>query len=81
MLVKSFGEDERRKMTKSDFFGSPFLSSHVLNGTFVSIFMNCYTDCNHAGINILDQLYLSEESRFPSGYSELQLEGTVINFR
>jgi len=62
MLVKSFGEDERRKMTKSDFFGSPFLSSHVLNGTFASIFMNCYTDCNHAGINILDQLYLSEES-------------------
>jgi len=28
-------------MTKSDFFGGLLLSSHVLKGTFASIFMNC----------------------------------------
>jgi len=32
---------EERKMTKSDFFGGLFLSSHVLNGTFASIFVSC----------------------------------------
>ena len=44
MLVKSFvwKEERRKKMTtKSDFFGSLFLSSHVLNGMFVSVFVNC----------------------------------------
>jgi len=28
-------------MTKSDFFSGLFLSSHVLKGTFASIFVNC----------------------------------------
>jgi len=28
-------------MTKSDFFGGLFLSSHVLNGMFASVFVNC----------------------------------------
>jgi len=28
-------------MTKSDFFGSRFLSSNILKGTFASISMNC----------------------------------------
>ena len=32
---------ERKKMTKSDFFGSPFLSPSVLKGTFANIFVNC----------------------------------------
>ena len=32
---------ERKKMTKSDFFSGLFLSSHVLKGTFVSIYLNC----------------------------------------
>ena len=38
MLVKSFVWERRKKMTKSDFFGSLLLSSHVLKGTFASIF-------------------------------------------
>jgi len=33
-------KEERKKMTKSDFFGSLFLSSRVLKGTFASIFVN-----------------------------------------
>jgi len=47
MLVKSLYEKEeeeerkKKKMTKSDFFGGLFLSSRVLKGTFVSIFVNC----------------------------------------
>ena len=32
---------KERKMTKFDFFGSLFLSFHVLKGTFASIFVNC----------------------------------------
>jgi len=33
---------KKKKMTtKSDFFGSLFLSSRVLKSTFASIFMNC----------------------------------------
>jgi len=34
-------EEERRKMTKSNFFSSLFLSSRVLNGMFTSVFVNC----------------------------------------
>jgi len=31
----------RKKMTKSYVFGGLFLSSHVLKGTFASIYVNC----------------------------------------
>jgi len=34
-------KEERKKMMKSDFFGGLFLSSRVLNGMFVSVFVNC----------------------------------------
>jgi len=34
-------KEERKKMMKSDFFDSLFLSSRVLKGTFASIFVNC----------------------------------------
>jgi len=32
---------ERKKMTKSNFFGGLFLSSCILKGMFASIFVNC----------------------------------------
>jgi len=34
-------KEERKKMMKSDFIGGLFLSSHVLNGMFASVFVNC----------------------------------------
>jgi len=33
---------EARKMTKSDFFGGLFLSSHILKGAIASILVNCW---------------------------------------
>ena len=44
MLVKSFYEKEERKNEEDDeirLFRGLFLSSHILKGTFVSIFVNC----------------------------------------
>ena len=40
MLVNE-KEEERKKMTKSEFSGDLFLDSHVLSGTFASVFVNC----------------------------------------
>jgi len=34
-------KERRKKMTKSDFFRGLFLSSCVLNGMFMSVFVNC----------------------------------------
>jgi len=36
-----------RKMTKSDFFGSLFFSSHILKGTFASIFVGICSFFGH----------------------------------
>jgi len=38
--MKKKKKKEERKMMKSNFFGSLFLSSRVLNGMFASVFVN-----------------------------------------
>ena len=34
-------KEERKKMTKSEFYSDSSLDSHVLSGTFKSVFVNC----------------------------------------
>ena len=45
MLVNDKEEEERKKerkkMTKSEFYGDLLLDSRVLSGTFASVFVNC----------------------------------------
>jgi len=42
MLVKNcMRKKGKKELTKSGFFGSLFLSSHILKGMFASIFVNC----------------------------------------
>ena len=53
-MKKKKKKKERKKMMISDFFGDLFLSSHVLKGTFVNIFVNCQTVSFslHAGFGV-----------------------------
>ena len=41
MLVNEKEEEERKKMTKSEFYGDLLLDSRVLSGRFASVFVNC----------------------------------------
>jgi len=49
-------EEERKKMTKSDFFGGLFLSSRLLKGTFASIFVRQYHSLSMLGLGFVASL-------------------------